>query len=58
VNFRLSDDRSEAARETLEILADDELMAALRESLRQADSGELIPWEQVKAELNLRDDDH
>ena len=43
----------ESLVETLEIMGDKELMAALRESLEQADRGETIPWEQVKAELDL-----
>ncbi len=39
--------------ETLEIMADDELMSELRESLEQAERGETIPWKQVKSELDL-----
>ncbi len=43
----------EGLLETLEVLADEELTTALRESLAEADRGETIPWEQVKAELDL-----
>jgi len=39
--------------ETLEILADEELMAALRKSLEEAERGETIPLEQIEAELDL-----
>jgi len=41
----------DAIRETLEIMNDTELMDELRESIKQADAGELIPWEEVKKEL-------
>ena len=37
--------------ETLEILADEKLMASLRVSLEQAKRGDLLPWERVKAHL-------
>lgn len=43
----------EALVETLEILSDEELTAALRRSLDEAAKGELIPWEEVKAELEI-----
>ena len=43
----------ESIQETLEVLADEELMAALRQSLRELSAGETIPWETVKAELDL-----
>ena len=39
--------------ETLEIMADADLMAALRQSLREAKQGKLIPWERVKRKLQL-----
>ena len=39
--------------ETLEILADEELMAALRKGLEEAERGETIPLEQIEAELDL-----
>ena len=44
----------EGLLETLEIMADPELMAELRKSLEQADRGETIPWEQIEAELDRR----
>jgi len=43
----------EAIQDTLEIMGDPELMEALRESIQQAKEGKLIPWEDVKAELEL-----
>ena len=43
----------ESIQETLEVLADEELMAALRRSLEELSAGETIPWETVKAELDL-----
>ncbi len=43
----------ESIQETLEVLADEELMVALRQSLRELSEGETIPWETVKAELDL-----
>ncbi len=52
-------DRSDALEqyasleETLEILLDNDFLTALRTSLREAERGELIPWEKVKAELDL-----
>lgn len=44
-------DLYEAIAETLEVLGDETLMAALRQSIREADQGHLIPWDEVKAEL-------
>lgn len=43
----------EAIVETLEIMGDEELMAALRQSIREAEEGKGIPWEAVKAEMRL-----
>ena len=43
----------EALAETLEIMGDERLMAALRRSIREAKQGKLIPWEQVKRKLKL-----
>ena len=37
--------------ETMEIMGDAEMMAALRESIEDIREGNLIPLEQVKAEL-------
>ena len=39
--------------ETLEIMADEDLMAALRQSLKEAKQGKLIPWERVRRKLQL-----
>ena len=43
----------EALEETLEILADKELMGALRRSRMEAEDGEADPWDEVKAELGI-----
>ncbi|MDQ6601162.1 MAG: type II toxin-antitoxin system Phd/YefM family antitoxin [Chloroflexota bacterium] len=43
----------ESITETLEILGDPELMAALRQSAQEIARGETIPWETVKAELGV-----
>ena len=43
----------EALVETLEIMADEDLMAALRQSLKEARRGKLIPWERVRRKLQL-----
>lgn len=43
----------EAIVETLEIMEDEELMAALRQSIKEADEGKILPWETVKAEMGL-----
>ena len=47
----------ETIQETLEILSDEKLMDALRRSIRQADQGETIPFEEVMAGLELDGDD-
>ena len=44
-----------ASDETLEILGDETLMAELRRSIREAEAGESVPWEAVRAELGLGD---
>ena len=41
----------ESLVETLEVLADEKLMAELRESLKEADRGEVLAWETVRTEL-------
>jgi antitoxin YefM len=46
-------DLYESLLETLEVLSDDDLMTALRQSLKEAARGETIPWEKVKAEMDL-----
>ena len=43
----------EAIVETLEIVADADLTAALRQSLKEAKQGKLIPWERVRRKLQL-----
>ena len=47
----------ETIQETLEILSDEELMAALRRSIRQADEGKTIPFDEVMAGLDRLDED-
>jgi len=49
----MSWDLYESVMETLEILGEPELMAALRESIREASEGKTISWASVKAEMNL-----
>ncbi|MBI4063827.1 MAG: type II toxin-antitoxin system prevent-host-death family antitoxin [Elusimicrobia bacterium] len=44
-------DLYESIVETLEVMADADLMAMLRQSLKEAESGKRIPWEKVKKEL-------
>jgi len=39
--------------ETLEVLADPDLMQALRQSIQEVAQGELIPWEDARAKLGL-----
>lgn len=43
----------ESIIETLEILGDPELVAALNRGIKQAKEGEVIPWNQAKKELKL-----
>ena len=43
----------EAVSETLEVLGDKELMAQLRQSISEMDSGKLISWQDAKQELGL-----
>ncbi len=43
----------EAIVETLEILGDEDLMAALRQGIKEAAEGRTVPWEDAKAELKL-----
>lgn len=42
-------DLYESIQETLEVMADEELMVALRESLRELADGEVVPWESSKS---------
>jgi hypothetical protein len=39
--------------ETLEILLDEDAMAALRQGIKEAQQGKLIPWERAKRKLGL-----
>lgn len=43
----------ETLEETLEILGDEDLVAALRRSLKEADAGEAVSWRAVKTDLRL-----
>jgi len=46
-------DLYEAIIETLEVLGDKDLMAALRQGVQEALEGKTIPWDDVKADLRL-----
>ncbi len=43
----------EALQETLEVLHDEELMAAFREGVKALQKGETVDWEDAKPELGL-----
>lgn len=43
----------EAVSETLEVMGDRELMAQLRQSIQEMDSGKLVSWQDAKQELGL-----
>lgn len=43
----------EAVTETLEIMEDRELLAQLRQSIREIEGDGLVPWEEAKKELGL-----
>jgi antitoxin YefM len=43
----------ESLVETLEILGDEALMGALRQSVKEARAGKTVPWEKVKRDLKL-----
>lgn len=43
----------EAISETLEVMADADLMAKLRASVTEIEAGKGVPWEEVKRELSL-----
>jgi len=43
----------ESLLETLEVLSDKDLMAAIAESERDLAAGRVVPWEEVKRELGL-----
>ena len=46
-------DLYESITETLEIMGDDELMAALRQGIKEIEAGKGVSWEKVKRELGL-----
>jgi PHD/YefM family antitoxin component YafN of YafNO toxin-antitoxin module len=46
-------DLYESIAETLEIMGDDELMAALRQGIKEIEAGKGVPWPQVKRALDL-----
>jgi prevent-host-death family protein len=50
----ISPDDLESLEETLAIKSDPELMAAVRAGHEQAARGELIPFEEIKAEFEAR----
>ena len=43
----------EAITETLEIMGDTDMMAALKQGIKEAKEGMGIPWEEAKAQLDL-----
>ena len=43
----------EALVETLDIMADEDLTAALRQGVKEMKQGKLIPWERAKRKLGL-----
>ncbi len=46
-------DLYEAILETLDILEDEDFITTLRQSIREAERGEGIPWERARQELGL-----
>jgi antitoxin YefM len=46
-------DLYESLVETIEILGDADLMAALRQSIQEAEAGQTLRWEDVKSNLGL-----
>jgi antitoxin YefM len=45
-------DLYESIVETLEILGDEDLMATLRQSIKEVSEGKTVPWDRAKQELN------
>src|SRR5215467_8780471 len=43
----------ESIVETLEILSDEDLMAALRQSIKEASEGKAVPWDRAREELSV-----
>ena len=50
----MSWDLFESIVETLEVMGDPEMMTALRRGIQDAREGNLVPFEEVKAELGLK----
>jgi prevent-host-death family protein len=46
-------DLFESLTETIDILSDSELMDQIRQGMKDIEDGHTLPWEQVKAELDL-----
>jgi hypothetical protein len=46
-------DLYESIVETLEIMGDNELMAALRQGIKEIDAGRSISWKEARRELGL-----
>ena len=53
VIIALSFEQFESLMETIEIMSDGEFMTQLREGIKQADAGETIQLEHLKAELGF-----
>ena len=53
VMIAMSLEQFESLLETLEIISDREFMAQLREGIKQAEAGETISLEELKAELGF-----
>lgn len=49
----ISAEEYESWKETEEILADKELMKAIKQGEKEIDEGKGIPWEEVKKELDI-----
>ena len=49
----MSSDLYESIVETLEVMSDKKLMADFRKGVRELKRGKGIPWEKVKADLDL-----
>ena len=43
----------ESIVETLEIMGDEELMAAIRDGIKAVERGETVPWEEARTRLGL-----
>jgi len=54
MNINIVDEDIEGWTETLEILSDEEFTVKLSESIQQAESGDLVEWEEAKKELGIK----